>query len=484
MKELKCPNCGSTFTVDEAGYAFILQQVKTAEFDGEVQRRLAEIRKSDEQARALELEKQKSEAQSALDAKDREISDLQAKIDRSEAETNAKLAEKAMEMQKSLEAKEREILELKSSVARYDAETDAKLVAKAMEGRAAVEAKAEEGRRALAAKDDDIARLKEELAAKDGEFKASLAEKELAEQKAMAEKDAEIAELKADYAAKLKGAEEQIAFYKDMKARMSTKMIGETLETHCSTLYEQFLRFALPNATFEKDNEVVEGTKGDFVFRDFAPDKTEYVSIMFEMKNEADGTATKHKNEDFFKKLDEDRRKKNCEYAVLVSMLEPDNELYNAGIVSVAKGYEKMYVVRPQCFIPIITLLVQASRKAMEYKCEVAAMRRESVDVTAFEGKLQEFRKRFGYNCKLAKDKFERAIKEIDKSIKALEETKMLLVGSGEQLDHANDKVEKLTIRKLTYNNPTMQAKFAEARAVNDAAPGDTEAEGEAPADE
>ena len=385
MKELKCPNCGSTFTVDEAGYAFILQQVKTAEFDCEVQRRLAEIRKSDEQARALELEKRKSEAQAALDAKEREI-----------------------------------------------------------------------------------AKLKGALAAKDGEFKASLAERELAEQKAMADKDAEIASLKADYAAKLKGAEEQIAFYKDMKARMSTKMVGETLEAHCSTLYEQFLRFALPNATFEKDNEVVEGTKGDFVFRDFAPDKTEYVSIMFEMKNEADGTATKHKNEDFFKKLDEDRRKKNCEYAVLVSMLEPDNELYNAGIVSVAKGYEKMYVVRPQCFLPIITLLVQAARKAMEYKCQIEAMRRESVDITKFEDKLVEFRDGFGRNCKLAKDKFEKAIAEIDKSIKALEETKRFLVGSGEQLNHANDKVEKLTIRKLTYNNPTMQAKFAEASAEKD----------------
>ncbi len=385
MKELKCPNCGSTFTVDEAGYASILQQVKTAEFDCEVQRRLAEIRKSDEQVRALELEKRKSEAQAALDAKEREI-----------------------------------------------------------------------------------AKLKGALAAKDGEFKASLAERELAEQKAMADKDAEIASLKADYAAKLKGAEEQIAFYKDMKARMSTKMVGETLEAHCSTLYEQFLRFALPNATFEKDNEVVEGTKGDFVFRDFAPDKTEYVSIMFEMKNEADGTATKHKNEDFFKKLDEDRRKKNCEYAVLVSMLEPDNELYNAGIVSVAKGYEKMYVVRPQCFLPIITLLVQAARKAMEYKCQIEAMRRESVDITKFEDKLVEFRDGFGRNCKLAKDKFEKAIAEIDKSIKALEETKRFLVGSGEQLNHANDKVEKLTIRKLTYNNPTMQAKFAEASAEKD----------------
>ena len=251
-----------------------------------------------------------------------------------------------------------------------------------------------------------------------------------------------------------------------MKAKMSTKMIGESLEVHCSTLYEQFMRFALPQAKFEKDNAVVEGTKGDFIFRDFAQDGTEYVSIMFDMKNEADATATKHKNEDFFKKLDEDRRKKKCEYAVLVSMLEPDNELYNAGIVSVANGYEKMYVVRPQCFIPIITLLVQASRKAMEYKCEVAEMRRQSVDVTNFEEKLLDFQDKFGNNCRLAKEKFDKAIAEIDKSIKALEETKKALLGSENNLRLANDKVEGLTIRKLTRDNPTMQAKFAEAKAT------------------
>ena len=468
MKELKCPNCGSTFTVDEAGYAFILQQVKTAEFDGEVQRRLAEIRKSDEQARALELEKQRSAAQSALDAKDREISDLQAKIDRSEAETNAKLAEKAMEMQKSLEAKEREILELKSSVARYDAETDAKLVAKAMEGRAAVEAKAEEGRRALAAKDDDIARLKEELAAKDGEFKASLAEKELAEQKAMAEKDAEIAELKADYAAKLKGAQEQIAFYKDMKARMSTKMIGETLEAHCSTLYEQFLRFALPNATFEKDNEVVEGTKGDFVFRDFAPDKTEYVSIMFEMKTEEEGTTHHHKNEDFFKKLDQDRRKKGCEYAVLVSMLEPDNAFYNDGIADVSYAYDKMYVIRPQLFVPMITILRNAAYASLDARRELAEVRQQNIDITNFEAKMEEFKKGFGRNYELASRKFNDAISEIDRAIRQLEAVKVSLTSSERNLRLANDKAEGLTIRRLTWGNPTMREKFAEARALKE----------------
>ena len=333
MKELKCPKCGGVFSVDETDYAFILQQVKTAEFDVEVKRRLAEVRRQD--AVNFEL--------------------------------------------------------------------------------------------------------------------------------AVARKDAEIAKLRADYDGKLKVAEEQVAFYKDMKAKMSTKMVGESLEAHCSSLYEQFMRFALPRARFEKDNDVVDGTKGDFVFRDYAEDGTEYVSIMFEMKNEADGTATRHKNEDFFRKLDEDRRKKKCEYAVLVSMLEPESEHYNAGIVSVSRGYEKMYVIRPQCFIPLISLIVQSSRKVMEYKCEVAEMRRQSVDVTNFEEKLMQFRDGFGRNYRIAKEKFERAIAEIDRSIKALEATKQALVSSENNLRLANDKAEGLTIRRLTHANPQLQAKFAEA---------------------
>ena len=401
MKELKCPKCGNVFTVDEADYAFILQQVKTAEFDAELKKRLDENRKEEKTRLDLALAKQKSEMGDALEAKNREIAKLEAAIANKDNETKAALLAKSLEDQKALAKKEEEV------------------------------------------------------------------------RKALDAKKAEIANLKADYEGRLKVAEEQVAFYKDMKAKMSTKMIGESLEVHCSTLYEQFMRFALPQATFEKDNEVVEGTKGDFIFRDFAQDGTEYVSIMFEMKNEADTTATKHKNEDFFKKLDEDRRKKKCEYAVLVSMLEPDNELYNAGIVSVAGGYEKMYVVRPQCFIPIITLLVQASRKAMEYKCEVAAMRRQSVDVTNFEAKLLEFQDKFGNNCRLAKEKFDKAIAEIDKSIKALEETKKALLGSENNLRLANDKVEGLTIRKLTRDNPTMQAKFVAAKAAQNGQEGE-----------
>ncbi len=430
MKELKCPKCGSVFTVDEADYAFILQQVKTTEFNAELERRLSEVSKEEKTRLELALANQKSKLDAALEAKDREIAKLVATISSKDSEARAALLEKSLADQKAFEKKDAE------------------------------------GRKALEAKDAEIAELRAAIASKDGEFKAQLTEKAMEGQKAVADKDAEIAKLKADFAAQIKAADEQIAFYKDMKARMSTKMIGESLEVHCATLYEQFMRFALPQARFEKDNEVVDGTKGDFTFRDYAADGTEYVSIMFEMKNEADTTATKHKNEDFFKKLDEDRRKKKCEYAVLVSMLEPENELYNAGIVSVANGYEKMYVVRPQCFIPIITLLVQASRKAMEYKCEVAEMRRQSVDVTNFEDKLLDFQQKFGNNCRLAKEKFDKAIAEIDKSIKALEETKKALLGSENNLRLANDKVEGLTVRKLTYGNPTMQAKFAAAKAA------------------
>ena len=420
MKELKCPKCNSVFSVDEADYSFILQQVKTAEFNAEVDRRLRELLKNEETKTAMALVKVRSAAADALKEKEFEIATLKTAVEKKDEALGLAILEKE-----------------------------------------------KQGLEVVAEKDAEIARLKEELAKKDGEAKAKLAEKAVEEQALVSRKDAEMSKLKSEFEAQLKSANEQIAFYKDMKAKMSTKMIGETLEVHCSTLYEQFMRFALPQATFEKDNDVIGGTKGDFVFRDYAPDGTEYVSIMFEMKNEADATAVKHKNEDFFKKLDEDRRKKNCEYAVLVSMLEPDSEIYNAGIVSVAKGYEKMYVVRPQCFIPIITLLVQASRKAMEYKCEVAEMRRQSIDVSNFEDKLLEFQQKFGYNYRLAKEKFYDAIAEIDKSIKALEKTKQMLLGSENNLRLANEKVEGLTIRKLTKDNQTMQAKFAAAKADN-----------------
>lgn len=253
-------------------------------------------------------------------------------------------------------------------------------------------------------------------------------------------------------------------YYKDLKTRMSTKMIGETLEIHCSTLYNQMMRSMLPNAYFEKDNDASGGSKGDFIFRDFSDSGTEYVSIMFEMKNEADETATKHKNEDFFKKLDADRREKKCEFAVLVSLLEPDNELYNSGIVDVSYKYEKMYVIRPQFFLPIISLLVQTSRKSLEYKQQLEIAQSQSIDVTNFENQLLEFKERFANNYRLASEKFNKAIEEIDKSIDHLQKIKAALLGSENNLRLANDKAEALTIKKLTRNNPTMKAKFNEAR--------------------
>ena len=317
---------------------------------------------------------------------------------------------------------------------------------------------------ALHRKEAEIAEMRLQLQAKDAERQAALFEQDRKAREALLAKDAEIARIGNESQTLLKAAQEQIAFYKDLKARMSTKMIGESLETHCAALFDQMVRPLLPHASFEKDNEVVDGTKGDFVFRDLDADGTESVSIMFEMKNEADGTATKHKNEDFFKKLDEDRRKKNCEFAVLVSLLEPDSELYNGGIVDVSHRYEKMFVIRPQFFLPLISLLVQTSRKSLDYKRQLALARRQSVDVTAFEGKLAEFQDAFGKNVRLAREKFDKAIAEIDKSIKALQETKAALLGSGNNLRLANDKAEGLTIRKLTHDNPTMKAAFAAAR--------------------
>jgi len=276
-------------------------------------------------------------------------------------------------------------------------------------------------------------------------------------------KEQELAEAKTKWAEQLKAAQEQVAYYKDQKVRLSTKMVGETLEIHCSTLFNQLIRPLMPNAYFEKDNEVVEGTKGDFVFRDKSDDGVEYISIMFEMKNENDETATKHKNEDFLAKLDADRKKKNCEYAVLVSMLEPDSELYNGGIVDMSHRFEKMYVIRPQFFIPIITLLCQTSKKSLDAKRELALVKAQQVDVTNFEEKLMTFKDGFSRNVRLANERFSDAIDEIDKTIAHLTKVRENLVKSGDNLNAADKKLQDVTIKRLTYGNPTMKAKFDEA---------------------
>lgn len=450
MKELKCPNCGSFFTVDEADYASIVSQVRNAEFDAEMERRIADLHKqhlTEQQvieANALnkyqkELNKKAEEQirmekgwQAAIAQKEAELVRLQAELDVVEQK-------KQSELSLAIAGKDKEISDLQSAIRDKDSALEIAILKE--------QQKAQED---IKSKEAEIARLK--------------ASAELDKQNATIQENA----LKDRYEARLKLKQEEVDYYKDLKARMSTKMIGETLEIHCSTKFNQMLRPMMPNAYFEKDNDASGGTKGDFVFRDFGEDGTEYVSIMFEMKNEADETATKHKNEDFLKKLDADRRAKGCEFAVLVSLLEPDNELYNGGIVDMSYRYDKMYVIRPQFFIPMITLLVQTSKKSLGYRRQLAIAQKQSIDVSNFESQLEDFRERFGKNYRLASERFKTAIDEIDKSIQHLNKIKDALVGSEYNLRLANDKAEALTIKKLTRGNPTMKAKFEEARLADE----------------
>ena len=435
MKELICPNCHKAFTVDEADYALIVNQVKNKEFNVEVDRRIAEIReqhKIEEQLATAKVEKQ---YENELNKKDIVLKEKDSLIAKLRDELNAAEQKKATELTLALADKDKEIATLQSTIN----EGESKLKIAVMEE----QRKAQES---IQDKDAEISRLK---------VNAQL-------EKQQATNDANA--IKEQYELKLKSTQELVDYYKDLKTRMSTKMIGETLEIHCSTQFNQMIRTMLPNAYFEKDNDTSGGSKGDFIFRDFAPDGTEYVSIMFEMKNEADETATKHKNEDFFKKLDLDRKTKNCEFAVLVSLLEPDSELYNGGIVDVSYKYDKMYVIRPQFFIPIISLLVQTSKKSLKYKRQLAIAQSQSIDVTNFESQLLDFQDKFGRNYRLASEKFKTAIDEIDKSIQHLQKIKDALIGSENNLRLANDKAEALSIKKLTHNNPTMKAKFDEAR--------------------
>ena len=435
MKELICPNCHKAFTVDEADYASIVNQVKNAEFNVEVERRIEELHnrhKVEEQLATAQAEKV---YQVELNKKDIAITQKEAEIAKLKSELGTVEEKKATELTLALADKDREIAKLQLAIS----ESESKMKIAVMEE----QRKAHVG---IQSKEAEIAQLK--------------ANAELSKQAAAINANT----IKEQYELKLKTAQEQVDYYKDLKTRMSTKMIGETLEIHCSTQFNQMMRPLMPNAYFEKDNDASGGSKGDFIFRDFALDGTEYVSIMFEMKNEADETATKHKNEDFFKKLDADRRSKGCEFAVLVSLLEPENELYNGGIVDVSYRYEKMYVIRPQFFLPFITLLVQTSKKSMEYKQQLAIAQSQSIDVTNFENQLLDFQEKFGKNYRLASEKFKTAIDEIDKTILHLQKIKDALIGSENNLRLANDKAEALTIKKLTRNNPTMKAKFEEAR--------------------
>ena len=437
MKELKCPNCGSVFSVDEADYASIVSQIKNSEFEDEVSRRLVEIqsRQAAEQ-KAKEAESREKYNKLVLD-KDSTIKFLESQLDVMKGKINSLEDKKKLEISQAISDKELEISKLKSTIELKDSEKEKAIIL---------------------AQD----KMKEEMGRKDMMIAELRNQSTLSKSQAELEKTA----IKDEYEAKLKLAQEQVDYYKDMKLKMSTKMIGETLEAHCSNVFNGQMRPMFPNAYFEKDNDASGGSKGDFIFRDYE-DGTEYISIMFEMKNEADTTATKHKNEDFFKKLDEDRKAKGCEYAVLVSLLEQDNELYNNGIVDVSYKYPKMYVIRPQFFMPIITLLVNASKKSIEYKKELAIAKNQSLDITNFEEKLLEFKEKFGKNYELASRRFREAIKEIDKSIDALNKTKEALMSSENNLRLANDKADELTIRKLTYKNPTMKALFDEARVQN-----------------
>ena len=448
MKELKCPQCGNVFKVDEADYASIVSQVKNSEFEAEVTKRLDELKaqqaaqvkvKEAESREAFNAQMQKK--QNELMAKDQELAILKDKLAGIEDK-------KKLEITQAVSDKDMEIARLKNAIELQKAEQEkAVMVAR------------EQMQEDITKKDRELAELR---STKDMEIAELRNQTTLSKSQSELEKNA----IRDEYETKLKFAQQQVDYYKDMKSKLSTKMIGETLEQHCSNVFNGQMRPMFPNAYFEKDNDASGGTKGDFIFRD-SEDGTEYISIMFEMKNEADTTATKHKNEDFFKKLDEDRKAKGCEYAVLVSLLEPENDLYNNGIVDVSYRYDKMYVIRPQFFMPIITLLVNASKKSLEYKKELAIAKNQSLDITNFEERLMEFKEKFGKNYELASRRFREAIKEIDKSIDALNKTKEALLSSENNLRLANDKADELTIRKLTYKNPTMKALFDEARIQN-----------------
>ena len=434
MKELKCPKCGSMFTVDEADYASILNQVKNQEFEAELNRRLAEMDSRHKAEQQLASAKTEQDFRQQLNRKDLELGAKDTEIAQLKNRLQTIAMQKDSEKSIALAAKDQTITQLNATIRQHDSNLQIALLKKQQEAQSIIQQK-----------DQQIQRLQDHAQLEKSQ--AQIRENELVKR----------------HQQELQAKQEMVEYYKDLKTRMSTKMVGETLEIHCATLFNQMLRPVLPNAYFEKDNDATDGTKGDFIFRD-SEDGTEYVSIMFEMKNEMDTTATKHKNEDFFKKLDEDRRKKGCEFAVLVSMLEPESELYNGGIVDVSHRYPKMYVIRPQFFIPLITLLVQTSKKSLEYKRQLLLAQSKEVDVTNFENKLMDFKNKFVRHYELASKKFDDAIKQIDDTIAKLLKVKESLLGSENNLRLANQDTEDLTIRKLTYKNPTMKAKFDEAR--------------------
>ena len=453
MQEIKCPNCGEVFQVDESGYAQIAQQVRDKEFEKELSRREKELdAKRENELTIARMEQEKShqaeltKKDQKLAEKDRLIEQLQAQLASSETEKRLAVTEAVQTKEKESDAavnqREQQLIEKEQEIARLKAQLDKADTEKKLAVTEALQAKDKE----LADRNTEITDLKGKLISKE-------TENELKERS-----------LKEQYEEKLKMKEEQLEYYKDFKARQSTKMIGESLEQHCLAQFNSIRMTAFPNAYFEKDNDARTGSKGDFIFRESDESGTEFISIMFEMKNEADGTATKHKNEDFFRELDKDRREKSCEYAVLVSMLEIDSELYNNGIVDVSYRYEKMYVIRPQFFIPIITLLRNAALNSLKYQRELQIVKNQQLDILHFEENMNTFKKGFARNFELASRRFHEAIEDIDKTIKALEKTKADLLSSDRNLRLANDKAQDLSIKKLTKNAPSVKAMFEELK--------------------
>lgn len=462
MHEINCPHCQKAFKIDEAGYADILKQVRDKEFDEQLHERLELAEK--EKVNAVELAKGKvtSEMQQSAAAKDIEILELKAKLDTVDVAQQLAVTEALTVVEKERDALANELRQ-----ARQDRETASELAdanhshqlqatsakkdAEIQELKAKLNANETAQKHAITEAVNEAERGRDQLKS---DLERATLEKQLAE-KALTDK----------YETQLKDRDHEIERLRDMKARLSTKMVGETLEQHCETEFNRIRATAFPKAYFEKDNDARTGSKGDYIFRDSDESGTESVSIMFEMKNESDETATKKKNEDFLKELDKDRNEKQCEYAVLVSLLEPDSELYNSGIVDVSHRYQKMYVIRPQFFIPIITLLRNAAQNSLKYKNELAVVKAQNVDITNFENELDAFRSGFARNYELASKKFKTAIQEIDKTIDHLQKTKDALLGSENNLRLANNKADDLTVKKLTRKNPTMAAKFSELKA-------------------
>ena len=464
MQDISCPHCGKEFKIDETGYADILKQVRDKDFEQQIHNRLELAEK--EKLNAVELAKTQviNERQVTEAAKDAKIQELLGKLGTLETESKLAVSEARSALQR-----ERDQLANELAKARLDKEAAVALSKANL---------LNELQQAAASKDSEIQSLKAKLDAtvdkqqlaiteavhtlerERDELKSSLKQAEL--EKQLAEKS-----LKDKYETQIKDRDDAIERLRDMKARLSTKMVGETLEQHCETEFNRIRATAFPRAYFEKDNDSRTGSKGDYIFKDSDESGTEIVSIMFEMKNESDKTATKSKNEDFLKELDKDRSEKGCEYAILVSMLEPESELYNTGIVDVFHRYPKMYVIRPQFFIPIITLLRNAAMNSLKYKSELALIKEQNIDITNFESQLEQFKSTFGRNFELFSEKLQLAIKEIDKSIDHLQKTKDALISSDRNLRLANDKAQDVTIKKLTKGNPTMAIKFEELKKDN-----------------